>query len=92
MSLLLVSSVCAAESIDTVKTAGPKMKDLFVFKTSRKFLGATIEIIGSNGNVITASQLQKRKLVIDFGGVRHGAYTIRLSKGKETEEYIYIRR
>jgi hypothetical protein len=89
---LLVSSSGIAGSIDTVSNEGPRLKNVFIHKTSRKFLGATVEIIGSNGMVITSSQLQKRKLIIDFGDVRYGSYTIRLSKGNATEEFIYIKK
>jgi hypothetical protein len=63
-----------------------------VYKTSRKFLGARVEVLSATGNVITSSQLQKRKLVIDFGGVNFGSYTIRVSKGKEREEFVYIKK
>jgi cytochrome oxidase Cu insertion factor (SCO1/SenC/PrrC family) len=91
ISFLLVSYIGSAGSIDTVSASGPKMKDLFVLKTNRKFVGATVEIISTSGEVITSSQLQKRKLVIDFEQVRFGAYTIRLTKGDRKEEFIFIK-
>jgi hypothetical protein len=91
-SLLLVSSMTMAGSMDTVAVSGPKMKNVFVYKANRKFVGATVEIISANGIVITSSHLQKRKLIIDFGDVRLGAYTIRVSKGKEVEEIVYIKK
>jgi hypothetical protein len=92
ISLLLVSSGSFAGSIDTVSAKGPRMKDVFIYKTNRKFVGATIEIISANGRVITSSQLQKRKLIIDFESVLFGSYTIRVSKGKEKEEFVFIKK
>jgi hypothetical protein len=81
----------SAGSRDTVSVSGPKMKDLFIYKTNRKFLGATVEILSTNGELITSSQLQKRKLVIDFEGVHFGTYTIRLTKGHRKEEFTFIK-
>jgi hypothetical protein len=92
VAFLLVSSLCTAGSIDTVRVGNSKMKNFFVYKTNKKFLGARVEIISSSGNVITSSSLQKRKLVIDFGDVNFGAYTIRVSKGNEKEEFVYIKK
>jgi hypothetical protein len=92
ISLLLVSYRGFAGSTDTVKSEGPKLKNYFVFKTNKKFLGATVEIISERGNVITSSHLLKRKLIIDFGDVKLGAYTIRLSKGNARQEFVYIKK
>ena len=91
-SFLLVSYVTSAGSRDTVSVAGGKSKDLFIYKMNKKFLGATVEILSTSGNVITSSQVQKRKLVIDFEGVLLGTYTIRLTKGETIEEFTFIKK
>lgn len=92
ISFLLISPGVFAGSADTVRAESLKMNDFFVYKTSRKFVGATVEIISSSGALITRSQLSKRKLVIDFGSVRFGSYVIRVSKGDDTEEFVYIKK
>lgn len=90
-SLLLVSYMTSAGSKDTVSVSGPKMKDLFIYKANRELVGATVEILSTNGELITSSQLQKRKLVIDFAGVHFGTYTIRIMKGQRKEEFTFIK-
>jgi hypothetical protein len=89
---LIIACTGYAKAMDTVRNAGPKIKNFFVFKTSRKLIGAKVEILSSAGNLITSSQLNKRKLIIDFGGVHFGAYTIRVSKGALQREFIYIKK
>jgi hypothetical protein len=92
ISLLLVSYRGFAASRDTVNSEGPKFKSFFFYKTPKKFLGATVEIISAEGNVITSTLLQKRKLVIDFGHVQLGEYIIRVSKGEARQEFVYIKK
>ncbi len=89
---MLASYMATAGTKDTISIAPGKAKDLFVYKTGRAFVGATIEIISGNGEVITSSQLQKRKLVVDFEAVTFGSYTIRLTKGDRKEEVLYIKK
>jgi hypothetical protein len=66
-----------------------KYKNLFVFKADRNFVGGKVEVLYSNGDVVTAQTLQKRKMIIDFGDVKHGSYTIRISKGDRVKEFQY---
>jgi hypothetical protein len=70
-------------------TVPAKSKSLFAFKTDRKFVGAKVEVLFSNGDVVTTQTLQKRKMFIDFGDVQHGLYTIRVSKGDRVKEFHY---
>jgi hypothetical protein len=69
--------------------ASGKSKNLFVVKTDKKLVGAKIEVIYANGRVVSSQTLQKRKMVIDFGDVKDGSYTIRLSKGDTVKEFRY---
>ena len=92
ISFLLVSYGSMGGSMDSVSVAGPRAKELFIYKTEKRFAGATVEILSSNGSVITSSQLQKRKLIIDFAAVSLGIYTIRVSKGKDTREITYVKK
>jgi len=65
---------------------------VFVLKAEKRFVGAKVEIFAANGNLITAQKVDKKKLVIDFGDVRKGVYTIRLTKGDERQEYTFEKR
>ena len=73
-----------------VKSISSKYKNLFVFKAKKKFVGATVEIYSSNGEMITAQHLQKRKMIINFCDVQYDTYTIRIAKGNDTKEFQYI--
>jgi hypothetical protein len=87
---VLMQPLLAAVSMDGATGTVPgKHKDLFTVKTNRKFVGAKVEILASNGNVVTSQILQKRKVIIDFGDIKYGTYTIRISKGGQIKEFQY---
>jgi hypothetical protein len=88
-----VSSVRAGgEPRDEVHKAAPeKFKNLFVFKTDKKFIGATVDILSVEGDLITSQKLQKRKMIIDFRDVQLGTYIIRVSKGNQIKEFQYTK-
>jgi hypothetical protein len=92
-ALFLVIQPLRAVSMDSVLGTAPgKNKSLFVVKTARKFVGAKVEILSSTGSVVTSQTLQKRKMIIDFGDVKFGSYTIRISKGDQVKEFQYNKR
>lgn len=66
-----------------------KSKKLFVFKATRKFVGAKVEVRAADGHVLTTQTMQKRKMFIDFSDVTEGVYTIRISKGDEVKEFQF---
>lgn len=74
---------------DEITPVSSKYKNLFVFKTERSLIGAQVEVLSQNGDVVTSQKLQKRKMIIDFCDVRYGTYTIRVTKGNETKEFHY---
>jgi|GEM_PF-1715544 len=90
--LFVITSVFARPVNETDKIAPVKSKSLFVFKAHKKFLGARVDILTEGGSIITTQQLEKRKVIIDFGSVKMGTYTIRVSKGGKTQAYQYIKR
>lgn len=92
--LLAMTSSFAIEvtTRESVNVASSKSKNLFVFKAKKKFVGATIEIYSSNGQMITAQHLQKRKMIINFGDARYDTYTIRIAKGNNTQEFQYVKK
>lgn len=66
-----------------------KYKNVFVCRAERKLEGAKVEVLYANGELLTAQTMHKRKLIIDFGDVRDGVYTIRVSKGNRVQEFHY---
>jgi len=92
VAFLILTTAQAAKPEDAIIIGHSKNKNLFVFKTQRKFVGATVEIYASNGELLTAQNLQKRKLIIDFGSVIKDTYTIRVVKGTNVRQYQYIKR
>lgn len=89
--LLITFSVMAGQHDERERNNNPRYKNLFVYKTDKKFLGAKIEILSATGSVITSQNLERRKIVIDFGDVGYGTYTIRVSKGSHTKEFLFVK-
>ncbi len=94
-SAILFGSVAAAQATspdEAVDVLDSRHKNLFMFKADRKFLGASVEVYYANGDLVTSQKLEKRKMIIDFCDVKFGEYTIRLKKGKEIQEYHYVKK
>src|SRR6188768_2503132 len=91
--LLFISSTSwAARPTDEInRTMRAKHKNLFIIKTEKKFLGATVEVFLMDG-LLTSQNLQKRKMIIDFGDSKGGTYTIRLTKGNAQKEFHFIKK
>jgi hypothetical protein len=87
--LMMIQPLSAAARRDGVIPVPAKYKNLFVYKADRKFIGAKVEILYSNGDVVTTQTLYKRKMIIDFCEMKRGSYTIRISKGSRIQEYEY---
>jgi hypothetical protein len=63
-----------------------------VYKAQKKFVGAMVEVYTSNGDLLTAQNIQKRKLIIDFGYALQDTYTIRVVKGDDIKEFQFQKR
>jgi hypothetical protein len=92
VALLIVTTGYAAKPKDAIIIGQTKNKNLFVYKTHRKFVGAMVEVYTSNGDLLTAQNLQKRKLIIDFGTALKDTYTIRVVKGSDIREFQYVKK
>ena len=94
VALIFFSSTVAVAGTgnDEINVVSSKYKNLFVFKTERKLVGAKVEVLSENGDVVTTNVLQKRKMIIDFCDVKFGTYTIRVSKGNKVKEYHYVKK
>jgi len=63
-------------------------RDIFYFKSTEDFTGATIEVY-SFGKLIFTDTLVHRKTLIDFYFEKPGEYTIKIIKGSKVEEFNY---
>lgn len=88
-SVATAQATSPAEAVDVLDS---RHKNLFMFKAERKFLGASVEVYYTNGDLVTSQKLEKRKMIIDFCDVKFGEYTIRLKKGNEIQEYHYVKK
>jgi hypothetical protein len=84
---LLISTSAFADEILTAYAKQPK--NLFVLKAQKKFKGARVEVFEADGDLITSQNLQKRKMVIDFGNRKNGTYVIRVTLGALSQEFRY---
>lgn len=91
-SAFLTGPVLAAKPGETIIIGHSKNKNLFVCKTEKHFIGATIEVYSSFGELLTAQDLHKRKMIIDFGPLMKDMYTIRVVKGNAIREYQYVKK
>lgn len=90
-SLILFSlSVHAGD--DTRAGITGKDKSVFILKANKKFIGAKVEVFKADGELIAYQNLQKRKVIIDFGEVRLGTYTIRVTKGDDEQVYQFVKK
>lgn len=87
--VLILTGSFVVKAGDGRRSSHTSNKSLFVYKTEKKFVGATVEVLYSNGDLLTAQVLQQRKIIIDFRGAESGTYTIRISKGNDVVERRY---
>jgi hypothetical protein len=91
---MLAGSVATAKAAPSndINMINTKFQHLFVFKAKRKYLGATVEVYYSNGDLITSEKLGKRRMIIDFCDTKLGEYTIRVVKDDKRKEFSYIKK
>jgi len=89
---LVTTGLALANPVEEIKGAvSVKHKNLLLVKTEKNMKGATIQIYGSNGDLVATQKLNKRKLIIDFCDVKAGTYIVRILKGDQYEELLYTR-
>src|SRR5688572_19041774 len=91
--ILVLTLMAAATGVQAGPgNTGKDKKDVFVVKTDKKYLGAKVQVFNSAGELLATQTVTKKKLAIDFGSVKLGTYTIRMStKGQKTKEYIFVK-
>lgn len=92
MTLSAAPAVQAGQSEEVVDILQTRHPNLFIIRAERKYIGATVQVVAMNGDVVTAQRLQRRKMIIDFCDVKFGEYTIRLVKDNEILEYRYVKK
>ena len=90
--LLSAEAVCALSVNEAKPGSRVDSYHQVILKMERKDIGAFVEIFYSNGDRILSQQLEKRKVVIDFEHVRAGEYTIRIKKGNDIQDYMYVKK
>ncbi len=68
-----------------------KYCNLFVFKAGKDYLGSTVEVFHSNGDLVSSETLENRRMIIDFCDISVGNYIIRITKGNEVREFQHQR-
>jgi hypothetical protein len=94
MVLLVMGVVLStlASPVEEVSVVPSKYKNLFVFKIDKQYVGATVEVYYSNGDLVAAQKIKKRKMIIDFCDTKFGEYTIRVVKGDKKQEFYYVKK
>lgn len=92
LSLFTASVGLFASHANAVHVVSSRQKDLFVFKVSKSWHGAKVEVLGPNGEPVNSQRLLKRKMIINFYDVKPGTYKIKITKDHHTEEFQYIKK
>ncbi len=88
-ALTVTYSFAMASGGDDVVVIQSKHKNFFMIKAGRKLVGARVDVLFSNGEVVTRQTLVRRKMIIDFSDVKPGSYTIRVQKNDNVREFEY---
>lgn len=84
ITLFFVLGMCRAE-----QSTPTDDHDVFIVKVEKEWVGAKVEVFSENGSLVTAQQIDSRKLMIDFSSTELGVYTIRLTKGDQVKEFLF---
>lgn len=91
--ILVLGGTLAIAGTDNIQVRERKQKNLFVFTTNRAMRGSHVQVYHSNGDLVVAQMLKKRKMVIDFCDVVDGSYTIVVvSNDGHTERFQFEKR
>lgn len=90
--MICISVISQALPLEEIVNIPTKYKNLFVFKADKEYVGATVEVYYSNGDLVTTRKLEKRRMIIDFCDTKFGEYTIRVVKGDKKQEFYYVKK
>jgi hypothetical protein len=77
--LTFSASAFATKPAHLVKVVSKQM-DVVYFKVSCDMIGADIEVLDDNGNVIYSAKVTDHKVLVDFYAEPSGSYTIHVKK------------
>lgn len=66
-------------------------REVFYFKVDKAWIGADLEVIRWDGELMGSQTLLKRRALIDFYFLDPGEYVIVLRKGDREKEFQYVR-
>jgi hypothetical protein len=97
LTILFLSLVLSAafaengEKKEQVKVLSTK-REIFYFKVEKKLIGATVEILDENQQVVKTEQIVNKKTIIDFFFLEDGNYTVSIKKDCEQFNFKYTNR
>ena len=90
---MLVGSFTITQPTGThAEVTGIAHENIFTLKASKKLKGADVEVIASNGYIISSQKLTYRKLIIDFNKVNPSTYKIRVKKAATVQEFSFTKK
>ncbi|MEI9918907.1 MAG: hypothetical protein WDO14_08885 [Bacteroidota bacterium] len=91
--VLLALGTLAYANPSNIQVKEHTKKNLFVFTANKSMRGAHVQVFHSNGDLVAAQMLKKRKMKIDFCDVVEGSYMIVVvSNDGYTERFQYEKR
>ncbi len=87
---LSTTGVLRAGEEPTAQFVKSDLKNLFTIKVDKKLVGATIELVYSNGDLVAKELLQKKKMIIDFCDVKTGEYSVVIKKGDYRKDFKVV--
>lgn len=90
--ILIPINVLLALALTTIVMANITGDGAFKNKVKAKPKGTQVEVYTSNGKLLTTQTLYKKDVAIDFCDARLGVYTVRVTKGENTNEYHYVKK
>jgi hypothetical protein len=64
-------------------------RDVFYFKVDAEFMGSTVQVFDSKGEMQYSLEIHSKRALIDFFYMQPGVYTIKFSHGNQVEEHHY---
>lgn len=81
------STLMATDKIEVLRSN--QESNRLLLKMDKTLLGGTINIIYSNGDIVTKEVLKRKKLMLDLSKVKQGDYTVIISKDGQKENFHF---
>ena len=78
-------------AVDEIQGLGGNAERVML-KMNREFIGGEVQVFSSTRTLLISQKMTKRKVSIDFSGVRVGEYTVRIRKGTQQQEYYFLKK